>query len=102
MESKISLEPGTQITCQRHNHLVCEVIETITQGDRYANKLGNWQIPKPETGSFPVCHCGSLFWYSGIPNFFSVLLHVKDQGWISNQGTLKYIEEPTSVGFIIE
>jgi hypothetical protein len=87
----VELAVGTRITCQNNNHFICEVIDTIKQGDEHwAKKLGNWQMPEPERYSQPVCYiCGSKFW----TGYTSILLHVENDGWVSNGGTIKYISE---------
>ena len=88
MQDKIELSIGTRITCQTNNHFICEVIDTIRQGDSdYCKKIGNWQIPEPTKGSFPVCNiCGSWF-------FDGSLFHIENKGWVSSRGTVKFVEE---------
>lgn len=93
-----------KITCQTNNHFICEVIDTIHQGDfDWVKKLGNWQMPEPKKGEKSVvCYiCGSWFWNR---RPFSPLLHIQDHGWISNQETIKFIDEilPTYDDPIVE
>lgn len=90
-ENKMELKIGSRITCQTNNHFICEVIDTIRQGDEnWSRKLGNWQMPEPERGSQPVCYiCGSWFWASKNNG----VLHIENEGWLSNNGTVQYIEE---------
>jgi|ERR1035437_1293119 hypothetical protein len=93
----VELAIGTRITCQNNNHFICEVIDTIRQGDRIPKKLGNWQMPEPERYSQPVCYvCGSKFY-----TCWPVLLHVENEGWVSNSGTIKYALQGVEKGIIL-
>lgn len=76
-----TLYVGEQITCE-NGHWICTVKETFYRGDfTWSKKLGDWQIPEPDIGSLPTCHCGAYFW--------SGMLHVKNRGWVSRYGMIK-------------